>query len=167
MVHQIYVDWGGHKVSLIWHPFTHISQSEIVTSVHSYCFYQGKVLLVQVKGRGFNIPGGHIETGETPEEALHREVYEEGYVKGKLEYIGAIEVNHTENPSFVEKGPYPLIGYQLFYRMDIEECLPFLRKNETISRIWVEPAEVPYVMNDHELSFLVLKEALKQEIIGQ
>lgn len=49
--------------------------------------------------------------------------------------------------------------------MDIEECCPFLRENETTSRIWVEPQEVPYVMNDHKLSLLVLEEALKQGII--
>lgn len=161
MNHQIYVDWGGHKVSLIWHPFKKITQSEKVTSVHSYCFYQDKVLLVQVKERGFNIPGGHIEAGESPKEALHREVYEEGYVKGKVRYIGAIEVNHKDNPYFVPNGQYPLVGYQLFYRMDIEECFPFLRENETTSRIWVEPEEVPYVMEDHELSLHILKEAQK------
>ena len=45
--------------------------------------------------------------------------------------------------------------------MDIENCLPFLRENETLSRIWVEPEEVPYVINDHELSTLVLTDALK------
>lgn len=84
MNHQIYVDWGRHKVSLTWQPFKNMTQSEIVTSVHSYCFYQGKVLLVKVKERGFNIPGGHIEVGESPEEAIHREVYEEGYVMGQL-----------------------------------------------------------------------------------
>lgn len=161
---QLLVDWGGHKVSLKWHPFKILNQSETVTSVHSYCFRKGNVLLVQVKNRGFNIPGGHVENGETPEDALHREVYEEGYVKGRIEYIGALEVNHKENPYFVQDGPYPLLGYQLFYRMDIEECCPFLREHETTSRIWVEPEEIPYVMNDHILSLLILKEALKMEI---
>jgi 8-oxo-dGTP diphosphatase len=160
---QTYVNWGKHKVSLQWHPYKSLGPSEIVTSVHSYCFSQGKILLVEVKKRGFNIPGGHIEFGETPEEALHREAYEEGYVKGKIKYIGAIEVNHQDNPHFIQNGPYPLVGYQLFYRMDIEEYLPFLRENETMTRIWVEPEELPYVMNDHELSLLILKEALKIE----
>ncbi|GGA28298.1 NUDIX domain-containing protein [Psychrobacillus lasiicapitis] len=158
---QIYVDWGGHKISLQWHPHKSIGPGDIVTSVHSYCFSQEKVLLVEVKKRGFNIPGGHIEFGETPEEAMYREAYEEGYVKGKIKYVGAVEVNHQDNPHFIQDGPYPLIGYQLFYRMDIEECLPFLRENETKSRIWVEPEELPYVMNDHELSLQILKEALK------
>jgi len=45
--------------------------------------------LVQVKERGFNIPGGHIELGENSEEAPLGEVYEEGYVTGDVKYIGA------------------------------------------------------------------------------
>lgn len=161
MKKQTYVDWGGNHVKLTWLPKKEFSNYNDVTSVHGYCFYKGNVLLVHIKGRGFNIPGGHMENGETPEQAFHREVYEEGYVKGKVQYLGAIEVNHEENPLYVPGGKYPLIGYQLFYKMDIAECHPFHRENESTSRIWVEPTEIPYIMNDHELSLLVLEEASK------
>ena len=125
MSNQIYVNWGGNKVCLKWVPYKEINKRELITSVHSYCFAEGKVLLVQVKERCFNIPGGHIELGENPEEALLREVYEEGYVTGDVKYIGAIEVNHRENENFLQNGPYPMIGYQLFYRMDIKKVFPF------------------------------------------
>jgi len=158
----IYADWGGHKVKLTWIPSNHLPDLNKVTSVHGFCFYQNKVLLVHVKGRGFNIPGGHVEPGESPEQAFHREAYEEGYVKGEVKYLGTIEVSHEDNPLFDPHGKYPLIGYQLFYRMDITECLPFTRENESTSRIWVEPEEIPYVINDHELSLLILDEALKK-----
>lgn len=120
-------------------------------------------MLVHVDGRGLNIPGGHTEPGETPEETLHRVAYEEAYVTGELKYTGAIRVDHTENAKFIENGKYPRIGYQLFYRMEITECLPFLRQHETLSRIWVEPEEVPYVMDDHEIAFLVLTEAINSK----
>lgn len=160
MNNQTYVNWGGHVVSLTWQPYKLLGPSDIVTSVHGYCFLDGKIVLVHVEGRGFNVPGGHIEAGETPEETLHREAYEEAYVTGALTYLGAIQVDHTENEKFVKNGKYPRIGYQLFYRMDITQCLPFLRQHETLSRIWVEPEEVPYVMDDHEIALLVLKEAL-------
>jgi 8-oxo-dGTP pyrophosphatase MutT (NUDIX family) len=158
----IYADWGGHKVKLTWIPSNHLPDLNKVTSVHGFCFYQNKVLLVHVKGRGFNIPGGHVEPGESPEQAFHREAYEEGYVKGEVKYLGTIEVSHEDNPLFDPHGKYPLIGYQLFYRMDITECLPFTRENESTSRIWVEPEEIPYVINDHELSLLILDEALRK-----
>lgn len=162
MNRTIYADWGGHKVKLTWIPSNHLPDLNKVTSVHGFCFYQNKVLLVHVKGRGFNIPGGHVEPGESPEQAFHREAYEEGYVKGEVKYLGTIEVSHEDNPLFDPHGKYPLIGYQLFYRMDITECLPFTRENESTSRIWVEPEEIPYVINDHELSLLILDEALKK-----
>ena len=57
-------------------------------------------------------------------------------------------------------GKYPLIAYQAFYRMDVTECYPFLREHESLARIWVEPLEVPYVIEDHELSTVILNEAL-------
>lgn len=45
-------------------------------------------------------------------------------------------------------------------RKDITDCHPFRRENESTCRIWVEPEEIPYVMNDHGISKLVLQEAL-------
>ncbi|MFB7157377.1 NUDIX domain-containing protein [Lysinibacillus sp. NPDC056232] len=121
-------------------------------------------MLVHIDGRGFNFPGGYIEKGETPEEAFHREAFEEGYVKGHIHYIGAIEVSHEANPLFNADGQYPLIGYQMFYSMEVQDCLPFLREHETISRIWVEQEEVPYMINDHEISQLILQEALSSKL---
>lgn len=161
MNNQIYVNWGGNKVSLKWLPHKKINENSVVTSVHGYCFLDGKILLVKVKDRGFNAPGGHVELNENPEEALLREIYEEGYVTGTIKYLGAIEVNHEENENFIHNGPYPMIGYQLFYRVDIKKIFPFLRENETITRIWVEPEEIEYVLNDHELSIQIINEALK------
>lgn len=162
MTNQTVVNWGGHYIKLTWLP-QEVVDLQKVTSVHGHCFHQGKVLLVNVAGRGFNIPGGHVERGEGPEDTFHREAYEEGYVEGRIHYLGAIEVNHEENPLYVEGGKYPLIGYQLFYRMDIETCHPFLRENETTTRIWVEPEEIPHVMNEHELALVILKEALSMK----
>ena len=157
--HQTTVVWGQHAVRLKWQRSKLIGNKDTVTSVHGCCFHEGKILLVKVKKRGFNLPGGHIEGNETPEEALHREVFEEGYVKGKATYIGAIEVNHEENPYFDPNGKYPMIGYQLFYRLDIEECHPFQRKHETTTRIWMEPEEVPYVIDDHDIIHSIIEEA--------
>ncbi|WP_276609499.1 NUDIX domain-containing protein [Chengkuizengella sediminis] len=160
----IYVNWDGHKVKLTWIPTNKLPPLDKVTSVHSICIKGHKVLLVKIKGRGFNHPGGHVDEGETPEQALHREVLEEGYVKGDCEYLGMIEVNQAENPMYDPNGKYPKIGYQLFYSMNITECLPFNRENESISRIWVEPSEVPYVINDHNLVHLILNVALEKRL---
>ncbi|WP_255473434.1 hypothetical protein [Planomicrobium sp. CPCC 101110] len=72
-------------------------------------------------------------------------------------------MDHTDNPDFWESGPYPRIGYQLFYRVDVEESLPFLRENESSCRIWVEPEELPHVMDGHEIGLRILMEALNSK----
>ncbi|RUS41952.1 NUDIX hydrolase [Cohnella sp. AR92] len=158
---SINVDWNGHNVKLTWIPTDKQPDSKKVTSVHGYCFDNDRILLVKVDGRGFNIPGGHVEEGETPEQAFHREALEEGCIRGNAIYLGMIEISNEHNTKFDPNGKYPYIGYQLFYRMNITSILPFDRKNETLTRIWVEPGEIPFVINDHELSLLILDEALK------
>ncbi|HWI46910.1 MAG TPA: NUDIX domain-containing protein [Rummeliibacillus sp.] len=156
----ITIDWQGQIVNLTWLPNYLLKEGDIVTSVHAICIQNNKVLLSKIKNRGFNYPGGHIEIGESIEGALHREVYEEAYVKGDITYLGAIEVNHKENPCFEPNGKYPIVGYQAFYRMDIKTCDPFLRENEAEARIWVEPSEIPYVIDDHEIASIILENAL-------
>lgn len=80
---SINVDWDGQNVKLTWIPNMEIKDSTCITSVHGVCIKEEKVLLAYIKHRGFNYPGGHIEIGESVEEAIHREAFEEGYVKGK------------------------------------------------------------------------------------
>ena len=44
----------------------------------------GEVLFVEHPERGWEIPGGHLEANESPEEALHREIKEETGLAGTL-----------------------------------------------------------------------------------
>ncbi|MEK4629106.1 MAG: NUDIX domain-containing protein [Solibacillus sp.] len=158
----IYAYWGGgkHYVKLTWLPQFPVKQTE-VTSAHCVCVNDGKVLLSYIKGRGFNLPGGHIDEDETVDAAVHREVLEEAYVEGEIYYLGCIEVSHEENSNFDPNGKYPKIGYQAFYRMDVTACLPFLREYEATTRVWVEPAELPFVLDDHELAIHIVNAAFE------
>ncbi|MES2461182.1 MAG: NUDIX domain-containing protein [Armatimonadota bacterium] len=60
-------------------------------------FYGDRVVLADIVSRGWCIPSGHIEAGETPEEAIRREAKEEaGITLGRTAYLGWFILVHTE-----------------------------------------------------------------------
>lgn len=157
----ITVQWGKHIVSLEWEPGGEFPAKDLVTSVHGICKLEDKILLVRNKDRRFHIPGGHLESGEEPVRALLREIYEEGYVRGDVvRLVGRIRVDHTNNPNWNPTGPYPLIGYQLFYQVEVTEVLPFRAEYESVERIFVRMNEL-HQYNNPPSPFLeeILKEA--------
>ena len=72
----------------------HCSEEEY-TRVVAVCKYNGKYVFCYNKKRnGYEIPGGHIEEGETWQEALKRELYEEtGATKIKFEPICVYKIS--------------------------------------------------------------------------
>lgn len=96
---------------------------------------------MDIKNRGWHFPGGHIEKKESPEECFKREVMEEGCVEGDCSYLGFVEVNHSENPNWDSDSPYPLIGYQVLYRMDITRIHPFKAIFESAQRMFIDPSQ--------------------------
>lgn len=155
-----YVNWGESKVKLTWIPDKQLPQQNLVTSVHGFCFYNRELLMVDLKDRGWDFPGGHIEKGERPEECFKRESMEEGYVSGTCHLLGYMEVNHHDNPVWNENSPYPKIGYQIFYRMDIEELHAFEGNYESARRIFINPRDVAdYYQDWHDVYQSILDSA--------
>lgn len=160
----LYVNWGEAKVKLRWQANNRLLDKGLLTSVHGFCFYENQLLLVDLVHRGWDFPGGHIEENETPEESMHREALEEGYVAGKIRLLGFIEVDHTENPTWEEKGKYPMIGYQAFYKMDIETIHDFEAEHESAQRMLVQMNKIEhYHHNWNKLYQEILYEAIRTE----
>ncbi|KAA0955196.1 NUDIX domain-containing protein [Planococcus sp. ANT_H30] len=137
-----YVRWGEATVKLIWEANDSLPNYQLITSVHGFCFYEGQLLLVELNHRGWDFPGGHIEENETPQDCFQREAMEEGYVSGDYQLLGHLIVDHSENLIWDENGKYPKVGYQVFYRMNIETLHPFKAEYESSQRIFAPINEV-------------------------
>jgi 8-oxo-dGTP diphosphatase len=138
----IYVNWGESRVKLTWKKNCLLPRRNLITSVHGLCFQEDKLLLVDLNHRGWDFPGGHIEPGESVEECLNWEALEEGYVEGDCKLLGHIIVDHSENPIWTVDSPYPKIGFQVFYKMNITKLLQFEGEFESSQRVFVNPNDV-------------------------
>lgn len=72
------VVWGdSQRVRLTTGPPTLVESVEHVRSVHAVAFHTEGVLVVQNRDGSWTFPGGRLEGGESMEDALHRELWEE------------------------------------------------------------------------------------------
>lgn len=98
---------------------------------------EGKVLLIRSSkwGERWHIPGGHVELGESCEDANKREILEEtGLDVDKVEYIGFQEANAPE--FFHRKAHFIFLDYTA------HTCGGELKESREMSEwVWVDPKE--------------------------
>lgn len=129
--------------------------------VYGLCFTDaGRIALVRLTtGPGWQVPGGGVEDGESPEEALVRELREEITADVEAhEYLGCQRVDDYDDPA----GPHS--DFHLFYwcrvRLD-----PFLRSDEIAERTLIAPEDFLATMSpsDDPAPAIVLERALEAE----
>lgn len=96
-----------------------IPDNNLITCSFVLAFKKDKLLLTNLNDRGWDIPGGHTELGESPEETARRELYEEtGVNVGDLDYLGYEEISLLGNKPDGYKYPFPN-SYMVFYCAEI------------------------------------------------
>jgi 8-oxo-dGTP diphosphatase len=119
------------------------------------------ILLTRLVARDWDLPGGAIDPGETPEEAAVREVLEETAARVRIVELIGIQETVIEAPKPENyKWPYP-VSVQVYYLTERIELLPFEANMETRQRRFFTPKEARRVptMNNHDL---IYEEALKR-----
>jgi 8-oxo-dGTP diphosphatase len=107
---------------------------DLITSAYGFLFDGDRFLMPRLVERGWDVPGGHAEPGETPLETMQREVYEETRVQlGTVGLLGYQKIIvHRAKPSGY-RYPYP-VSYQVFYWGHVAAKEPFVPTEEVAER---------------------------------
>ncbi|CAG7646563.1 NUDIX domain-containing protein [Paenibacillus allorhizosphaerae] len=139
-----------------------LPDTERITCAFVLAFQQDQLLLTHLHERGWDIPGGHIEPGETPEEAVKRELYEEtGASIGSPMLLGYEQIRLLGEKPAHYKYPYP-DSYMVFYTAAVARLDAFGSTDETAGRSLFEPERayrVPWVKEHSALYEEALRRA--------
>ncbi|MFI6981177.1 NUDIX hydrolase [Embleya sp. NPDC050154] len=108
----------------------------------------GRTLLTRVArpGRGWEVPGGHLDPGETPERAAARELAEEAGLRlnaDRLTLLGGQRITLLATPPAEYR--YPTRAFQAFYTVRLPDPGAPTHPDpdsECDAAEWVDPAEV-------------------------
>jgi 8-oxo-dGTP diphosphatase len=115
-------------------------------SSYAIVFKDGALLQTELREgerptRRLDIPGGHIDEGETPEECAVRETFEETGVHVKvIKLAGYKKVMGLGPRPEGWRYPYPT-GYMAFYLCEVVEETPFDGNEDTHGRVWLPQSE--------------------------
>ena len=107
----------------------------LVTSVHvAPITNEGKIVAVHIKGRGFDIPGGHIDANETsPIMALNRELQEEANITILNPVL--IDILHIQSQTLNLRDK----PYMLLYAARVDHMNDFIEDDEVSERVIMSP----------------------------
>jgi 8-oxo-dGTP diphosphatase len=138
--------------------------AEMIATALVLAFDRDRLLQTHLAVRGWDIVGGHIEPGESPEEAARREAYEEAGARlGELHVLGYQRLHLFGPRPTSYRYSYP-DSYQIFYWAQIEALDEFRPTEEARERALFAPGdarELPFVRALTELYLVALQAALR------
>ena len=101
-----------------------------------------RLVMATNRRRGQEIPGGHIDPGETAEMAARRELREEtGYTAGAMIPIGMLRMTSDGVAPPDWAYPHP-VGFQQFFAARVRGSLPYAANDECLAPIVLDPHAV-------------------------
>ena len=120
-----------------------LPNAENCPSAYALVFKDDALLLTDLREGerptgGYDIPGGHVDTGEKPEESVVREVFEETGVRVKVIKLVAykrITILSPKPENYMYSYP---TSYMAFYLCEVLEETPFDGNEDTHGRVWLK-----------------------------
>ena len=108
----------------------------LITCTYGFIFDENNNLLISLEGdRGWDLPGGHIENGESINKAFHREIKEEGGVTCKDVKLFCIAEMLVKSKDIPKDYKYPIPkSYMLYYVAKVDKILEFKPSEEDLDR---------------------------------
>ena len=131
-----------------------LPSKELWSAAFGFVFNKDKVLLIRLKKRGWDIPGGKIDAGETPAQTVIREIQEEASARVHVrELVGIHELEFLGTKNDEYRWPYP-VNAHIFFLCRLETLEPFHKNSESSERGFFSPQEallIPTMANYEEL----------------
>ncbi len=130
--------WGESSV-LSFEATQNLPPTKLTSIAGGFVFHDDKLVLANIPGRGWEIVGGRIDVGESPENTFRREAMNQlGCTLSHIEMLGVMRIEHLgpEPPNC----PYPFpVGYGIQFIGIVDEFFSSSGGAQSLGRSLISP----------------------------